>query len=387
MLPETLIGMMTVAHFALAAALIFGSGFALRALRHRGDGDAQSHRDRRLAIILIIWLVAPTVGFTLLPLPVHPHYLLLTLPAGQFLAAWGLSGLAAAPRLRLLLAPLLLALTFIFGWSLQSAAAIAAADPTPSDDLQHWTLSAAARLGREVRQALPAVQPPVSYPQRVSAPGNTVMISSASAAYLDVVSDLAYPDYVMLPARQPLLYVLINRQLHPAALGAQEEQLAEFSLSAAGPVVSLVRAPTYDRSQALALPQTGVDWHSEAGLTLLGYDLGGSPQPGQALQLTTYWRVDELPAGRAEWYVGAYYQILTTQWQMLANVSGHGQWARRWQEGDVYVERITLPLPQDAGEYQLLLGLNDPIHLQNYAFHSPEGPQQFLIRPLFVTSP
>jgi len=62
-------------HLLLLAALLAGAVRALRALR-------RDTPDRRLAFVLFAWLLLPALGFALLPFPVHPHYLLVTLPAG-----------------------------------------------------------------------------------------------------------------------------------------------------------------------------------------------------------------------------------------------------------------------------------------------------------------
>ena len=62
-----------------------------------------------------------------------------------------------------------------------------------------------------------------------------------------------------------------------------------------------------------------------------------------ALDVITYWRVDELKPERADWYVGAYYQLHQPDGSLVANVGEHGQWGYRWELGDVYVDHVRIP--------------------------------------------
>lgn len=363
-------------HWLITVALLAGGIRALFALR-------RPSADRRLAIVLGLWFLLPVLGFSLLPSAVHPHYLLLTLPAGQMVAAWGLSDLAERDRLQPFLALLLLAIGIVFGLALQQTAAAAAATPVPGNELEGWTLRSVARTGNKIRRATADV---TDYPRRIYATGNSVLLSGASATYLEVVSGLSYPDFLLRSAQEPLLYVLINQQPQPTALAPATGTSAEPVLQLAGQKrVFLERALPADRAHMLAIPQTVVDWHSEAGLSLLGYDLAPSnPAPGEDLSVTTYWSVDSFPPGYLEWFVGAYYQVLNEDWQLLANVSGHGQWARRWQIGDIYIEHVTVPMPQEEGDYRLLLGLHDTIHGRQFSLASPDGPVMFITQPLPV---
>jgi hypothetical protein len=118
-----------------------------------------------------------------------------------------------------------------------------------------------------------------------------------------------------------------------------------------------------------------VDLPSEAGLSMLGYRLEGQAQPGETFICTTYWRVDELLPGRAEWYITVSHHLVDPDGDVVANLGKHGQWGYRWQPGDVYVQRMEIPVPADAtpGQYQLEIGLFDPIHMQPFQMHLPDG--------------
>ena len=76
-------------------------------------------------------------------------------------------------------------------------------------------------------------------------------------------------------------------------------------------------------------------------------------------------------------FVGATYQLFDSSGQRRAQADGHGQWAHRWQAGDIYVEQVRVDLPANlgAGDYDLKVGLFDGIHQQKFEFAAPQGAQ------------
>jgi hypothetical protein len=227
-------------------------------------------------------------------------------------------------------------------------------------------------------------------PWRVVVNARASIIGALSGQYVQTLNGLSYPNFVVLPGKEAMLYLLFNQPVEPAAWGSQTEKLDDRTLSFVdGGQVVLVRVQPYDRLSALSLPEIRVDWPSAAGLTLLGYTLAGPINPGQPIELVMYWRVDAVHPESAEWRIGAFYQTFNQDGQLLTQVDGHGQWARRWREGDVYVERVRIDLPTDleAGEYELTVGLFDSIHQQNYEFVSPQGAQAVYVIPITIAAP
>src|SRR5262249_25079077 len=49
----------------------------------------RTHEASDTGLILLVWFALPVLLMTYVSKPVHPFYLLLTLPAGYMLAAWG----------------------------------------------------------------------------------------------------------------------------------------------------------------------------------------------------------------------------------------------------------------------------------------------------------
>ena len=368
-------GLSLAAHFGLAIAVL--AGLAKAAIE-----VCQQRRHRQTAVVLLVWFLVPILLTSVSAYPVHPHYLLLSLPAGHILAAWGISPLLRRRPLGWVVTAALLSIAVLFGLNIHRANEAVARWPT-APNFEGWALSAGARVGATIRELSQGDR----YPRRIYAQGHEVVLSSLSSTYLQTLQGLDFPEYVVLPHQEPLLYVLVNAAEKPEGLGPLWQSLPDRDiLFADGTQVSFARALPHGLDDALALPDQALAWPSEAGLSMLGYSLSPVAQPGQAVRLTTYWRVEELRPGRAEWYVGAFYHLLDKEGQTLTNVSGHSQWGYRWQLGDVYVEQVSVPVPADIppGEYQLEIGLFDTIHGANYYLHSPDGPTYALAVPIIV---
>jgi 4-amino-4-deoxy-L-arabinose transferase-like glycosyltransferase len=363
------------AHYLLGLALITGVIRAVMELRQRG-------RDRRTAVVLLVWFTVPILLMSVSARRVHPHYLLLSCPAGHMLAAWGISPLLRRRELRWAVILGLLVIALLFGFNTYRASEYIASMSTGSE-FNDWALSPGAQVGAVIRN----LSEGTSYPRRIYAEGRKEIFSSLSGTYIATAQELDFPSYVVLPGKEPLLYVLINTAPEPAALGPLRESFPERDLLLAdGTRVSFLRALPYSRDAALALPDVALDWSSEAGLSMLGYSLNAVTQPGHPIHCTTYWRVEELYPERGEWYIGAFYHLMGQSGQIVSNVGEHGQWGYRWQLGDVYVERVSIPVPTDLsqGEYRIEIGLFDFVHTRNYPLHSPDGPVQAVTVPITV---
>ncbi len=362
-------------HYLLGAALITGVTRAVIELRRRGRGQ-------RTAVVLLVWFAVPILLASISAYPVHPHYLLLSCPAGHMLAAWGISPLLHRKGLRWIVIFILLVIAILFGFNLYQASEEVATRPT-GPEFNDWALGAGAKMGAAVRD----LSKGDGYPQRICAKGHETLLSSLSGTYLTTLGEIDFPNYVLLPGEDPLLYVLVNTVPEPEALGPLQESFPEHDIIFAdGTRVSFLRALPYSRDRALALPDAVLDWPSEAGLTMLGYSLNAAVRPGQPIHCTTYWRVEELRPGREEWYIDAFYHLLDQAGQIITNVGGHGQWGYHWQLGDVYVDRVSIPVPADLapGEYRIEIGLFDCIHTRNYPLRSPDGPIYAVVVPVTV---
>lgn len=356
---------MVAASIFLSMAVLLGGIRAVLSLR----ANAAAHR---LSLTLLIWFGLPTLGLTLLPTLVHPHYLLLTLPAGHVLAAWGLEWGWSRPQARWLLLLILSLVAGQFGGNMKRAGEAVAAAPGGSN-INGWALLQAGQLGSAIRDL--SIEQLV--PQRIVAEDEAALLSGMSGVYLETIDGLTYPDFIVLPGQEPLLYLFVNQPRSPGFLaGTAPDRVMRLTDST---TAELVLVSPYSREDALVLPQNPVTWTSDAGLTLLGYDLTWADDGTRTLLVTTYWRVEDLHPDRGAWFVSSFYHLLNEQGQIEVNVSPHGQWGYRWVLGDAYVERVALALPDGSapGNYELAIGLYDPIHSLSFMMNSPDTRELF----------
>src|SRR5690606_11038373 len=69
--------------------ILAGAALAIRALRGKEPSNDPRPAPRDTATILLVWFALPVVMMSYVARDVHPFYLLLSVPAGHGLAAWG----------------------------------------------------------------------------------------------------------------------------------------------------------------------------------------------------------------------------------------------------------------------------------------------------------
>ena len=209
------------------------------------------------------------------------------------------------------------------------------------------------------------------FPRRIVASGDKALMSGLSATSVQPVRGVNYPNFILLGA-EPLLYVVDGQEL-PGWLRPyfDPDSVRNHAFSDGTAITMANTLP------AGSLPGLdGTIARSEAGLSLIDYALEGTAAPGGELEIITTWRVDELSPERGEWYVATSYHLVDEREGQLANVGLHGQWAHRWEAGDVYVERVTIPVPETAepGRYFVDISLFDSIRLRPYSLFMDGSP-------------
>ncbi|MEZ4518074.1 MAG: glycosyltransferase family 39 protein [Chloroflexota bacterium] len=365
----------------LGAALATGIVLAILAWSRGG-------RDRRVGTVLLIWFVFPILLTTLAgSQEVHPHYLLLTLPAGQLLAAWALSSLCTCRTYTVVIVGFLLLVGAGFTHDIVRANQVVANNPV-WPDYDGWSLASAAALGDAIT---PRLDPPAAKePARLAADGHSALLSGMTDRYVRAIDDdvVSWPDFVLLPATGNLTYVREGDIQVPDWLAPYfSDDLEVVDLSPTDQFTILTTAEGAAQQAADSLTNK-VGWASEAGVSLDGYSLTGERYAGGTVDLTLVWRVDELAPDRGEWYISPNIHLVTNDGQIVANSGDHGLWAYDLVLGDVYIERLVIPIPDsaDPGSYTISIGLFDPLRSVDYTMFDNGQPTPRLDIPVQIGS-
>jgi hypothetical protein len=371
--------------FSVTATIILTMLFVLGLIKI-GQVLRRGGAHRLPAIILLVWFFIPVV----LTLPfgafdLHPHYLLLTLPAGQIISAWG-----ALFLLNRRLAPILITILLLVGFNqahdLFRANQLVGGHPVwPNFD--GWSLRYATDLGQEVRDWQQSTAG--DYPRMVIADGHDSLLSGMSTTYLQTVGNVDFPEFVLLSDSKPLLYIIEGNEPLAGWLTPWFDLFGPvFASSPEGITYTLAHSKPVDESILAQHTDVEVNWPSESGLTLVGYTLNGEFTIGQPIDLLVTWRVQDLHPDRVDWFVSANIHLVDSTGQILANVGDQGQWAYRWEPGDVYIQHMRIPIPETAvtGPHHLSLGLFDSVRQTTYPYLLPEGPVERYDIPIMIRS-
>lgn len=306
------------AHYGLLALVLVGIALALNALR--------TGQQRTPALILLVWFGLPVLLMSYVSQPVHPFYLLLTLPAGYGLVGWGWHAL---PLRRMRMALLVLLLPFAALMIINSQRFTQETAATPGvHDLGALPLRAGLALGRTLDEHLP--------------PGGIVYaevdewtLNSLAGTTFPLLRDTRAPDFSIVP-HSGGAYIFSHAALPADWTGPPYTTLHEQLVLADGVVLTVDVYPP-DAAQQIA-PQYATEITSEDGLALLGYDL--TPDP---LTLVTYWRVDAVPQNAADWFFAPFAQVDNDTGTALGVVEGAAVPGWAWRMGDIHLHRMRLP--------------------------------------------
>lgn len=367
---ETRQALLQVAHWALLAAL--GAGAALagaRAWRRRPGGEA--------GLIALVWFALPPLLMTVTTQPVHPFYLLVTLPAGHLLAGMGIgSALApllagAKPHARLGWAALAMAgaaLAALFGTN--SARYYQETRVIPgAHALSALPLSEGLRLGATINRLLG------DGPRFVSIDLNAEAVSSLCGRVTDVSRDQRFPALTrVLPWPGGVTVVFLGGG-KPGGLSPVGAELVEDATRVLvdGTSILYYRHPRAGDDPAW-LPAGGarVEWPTDRGLTLAWWAWQGEA-------LVTGWRVDSLPDDYARWLLGPFVHVFDRDGRRLSVLSGEAVPGYDWRVGQLYIQRIAVPGGRAAGAH-FEIGLYDAIRAQNAVFQPPGGDSSTIYR-------
>lgn len=370
-------------HQVLSVILLAGVARALYSLfkrRHTPDYDT--------SVILLIWFWLPVLMMSYVSKSVHPHYLLLTLPAGHGLVGWALESLIQrtpsqkpVPRK---ITPLVqyaisAGIVFIMGLNGLNSIRYGQEVATYPGNRIPWTLpiGPAMKFGAGIREHYQEGM--VVYTQIGEWPSMAMSGKTFPAVYNFLIQDA-----VVIPNGGGL-YVKFhgpNQPIDPPAHG----RVADIPIR----LDDGTRISLWELRQDFE-PAHPADIPSDAGIRFIGWWLLDPLRPGQISTLRVYWQVDSLAPERGWWNFAPYAHVLDDQRQVRYVADGAYIPALTWRVGDWMIYDLKLQVPADIqGPITVLTGFYDSPRQVNAIFNYPDasGQMQFtadLI--LFTTEP
>lgn len=356
-------------HAAWVIALAVG---ALRAIRSAWRPRAPGDRDR--ALIVLIWCFVPVAMLSYVSRVVHPFYLLLSVPAGHALAAWGALTLAQAiPSRREVAARAALSLVLLLTAGINALNTV------------RFAQSSLAAPGEDLPETLP-LGPAQTLARRLEAllgPGMVVISPLPEwtpAALLGRnlrAEQLTHTDAAIMLPRQGAITITFARDPSEPAPQPLGSTLAAAPLVLADHTVIAFSRTAPDLApiaHPAAIP-------SDIDLSFAGWTAHGALQPGAEVALDLFWRVEALHPERGIWTFAPSVHLYDASGARIAMADGAVLSALTWQPGDVLLYRLLLRVPADsAGPYTLRASFFDSVRARpdgtpgiNAIFRVPGG--------------
>ncbi|MBX3063836.1 MAG: hypothetical protein KF726_12720 [Anaerolineae bacterium] len=329
-----------IAHDFLVALLIIGMiGAVVEVLRRR------QHADKGL--IALVWFALPILMMTYVSRPVHPFYLLLTLPAGYILVAAGCSILLRMRLLRGALIVGLIALTALNGINALRYAEATIATP-----------------GAHGLTALPVADG--------IAMAHTVITDEDLANGIVIFANV--DSWILNSLRGEVFPVaqtvgegvtIIPKNGGKTISFVAENGSYQFA-DGTGLNYSVIHPPT------TAPPLANIQ--SDKGITFLGAVVAPNLQAGDETQVLTSWRIDALPPERDQWLLGAFVHVYDATGTRVVIADGSVIAGSTWRLGDLQLVQIKVKIPVDAvAPFRFEIGQYDGVHNLNAIFQLPDG--------------
>lgn len=335
-----------IARWGLTLMLLVGIGEGVLRLLKKERADTY--------LILFLWFFTPIALMSVHSSPISSRYLLTTLPAGFLLAGRGVRRLWWG-YLRGAVAIVAVGLALIFGVDLYGRYQVGA-ELLKGGGIGVPTLGYSRSLGQVVRGASGEV-----YIEGLPLQAQS-WFSAMSGMLVEPYTEFEPEGFVVLRANHPALYVLLDsKEFSPGFTFAQELVDKGIDLPSYGSIRFFLFPPR-SKEEFAQLPSHPLNLKFDIGWRLLGYDLPQIASPGQTINFTTYWLVEELPPDPATLYFKPFVHLLDENGQRVADEDGRGQAGYLWREGDLFIDTSRLLLPSDlpSGDYWIYTGLYNP---------------------------
>jgi len=311
---------------------------------------------RDAAIIMLIWFGFPILVMSYNGVIVHPYYLLVTLPAGFALGAWGIGYVLNPFNRNTIIALLILALPFggLMGINNFRNSQETAANPG-IHDLGALPIDWGLELGQRINQHLPENSV-------LFADVDEWTMNSLAGSTFRLIRDVRAPEVAIIPNGGGLYLVAYPPE-------TDNNFIPDFAQR-----VDTLELPngwtfTYDLYPSDVTAQFDAEAiHGEKWLSFLNHDL---EQSGDEITLTIFWRVDTLTTEINEYAFVPFVHVYDDGGERIAIIDGQAISGANWREGDVHLHRLTFDLPDGATSLQI--GQFDGVKGENIIFILEDG--------------
>lgn len=343
-------------------ALLLGTAVAgwavLRPQACQVPPEVSLERGRAGAAIALVWFWLPVALMSYNATLVHPYYLLVTVPAGAVLAAWGLA-YVFNPYLRfgLVLIPLGIAFALVMGLNslrhYQETRAIPGAHELGALSVEWGT-----RLGDAIDAHLPEGGV-------VFADVDDWTLNSLTGRLFPVVRAVDMRETVIIPQSGGLVIRALSDEIAPP-LGAQRVETLQLPDSV---TITLDRYPPNPTPELDITPYPA---QAERWLSFVGYALS---QQDDAVSLSLWWRVEgfERIEGAAGTLYAPFVHLLDADGERRRIIDGTVIPGYLWRVGDWHGHRLRFTLPEAGGPFSLRVGQYDGVHQQGMTVILPDG--------------
>lgn len=337
-----------IIHYAILSLMLGGGIFALSRFK-----AAIPSQQRDLAIVLLVWFFTPVAMMTYTSSLIHPYYLLLTLPAGFLLAAWGAEQFLRYRPARIGLVLLLIAYTMTTIINTQRVR-----QPGSHNSLSEMILEDALDLGEAVNQLLP--------------PGGTVLMSTSEYILPSITQDLPLqipetrsPKVTILPAKGGLYVTTTtpDQSFKPPFFEPV------YTQTLAGGKLAAIFRYLPGQLDLSTLPGQ-LNRQTRENLTLSTYELRQN-RAGTWI-LTTYWQVEAVDHELNSSNFGMFVHVYDSANERTQIINGESVPGYHWFEGDIHIHQQRFELPEDM-TFTLRIGQYDPYAQQSLLFINPDG--------------
>jgi hypothetical protein len=345
--------------------------------------------------LALIWLVAPIAAAMAQSRPVYIHYMTALVPTCFLLAAVPFSSLFSVHRvLGSLGLGVLIALGVIhqmlFGALLQGVRAEATLPATQISAADRQTRLNDIQRGSRAAGIGDLFGTPLSYWQEMAGSIRTVSaqrdidtitaytgLSDPYELYVDrrrmaldytlgsrIVARFPFEGTIVLPLEKPALSLQLPGVELPRTV-RNPERLLGVPVPGSRDETRLVAVPP----RALRDQPAGrrsISASFDLGVQLVSYDSPSRLEPGETLQLTTFWTFTELSRATGEREYSVFFHLLDEDGSIVAQSDGLGLPSSAWRSGELLVRRVTMSIPADKEEVRLtpVIGIYESANLR-----------------------